>query len=121
MNLNDRTAQAIEDTVSWFPHLEDDVSHAIIGLCGEAGEAAGEYKKWYRSGAQVLDTDTRTAIGYEIVDVFVYAFCLAGQLGIDLEDLYDRKRKYNEKRFGSNGRGRSDSPGRGAKEATSTG
>lgn len=121
MNLNDRIAQASADTLIWFPDLEGDIRHVIISLCGEVGEVANKFKKWDRSGSVFLDDDTRAAIVDEIVDVFVYGFCLAGQLGADLETAYDRKRLFNAVRFGDHDRGRSSSSEQGASQEASSG
>jgi NTP pyrophosphatase (non-canonical NTP hydrolase) len=73
-------------------------------MMGEAGEVAGAYKKWHRSDLSELSIKDREIIGEEVVDVLVYAFVIAGQLGIDLEATYDRKREFNDARFGRRAR-----------------
>jgi NTP pyrophosphatase (non-canonical NTP hydrolase) len=107
MNLNERVDEALIDTRSWFPHLEGDIQHFLISMAGEAGETCNAYKKWDR----VVDPDesltrwpeTKAQMGGELVDVLVYLFCLAGELNVDLEEEYDRKRAFNIERFGQPG------------------
>lgn len=100
--------EAAEDSLDWFPRTTTDIGHSIICLAGEVGEIANNYKKIQRdpsrgrdyAGQPLLYTEESTLLGEEVVDVLVYCFKLAAQLGLDLERMYDDKRKHNAERFG---------------------
>jgi NTP pyrophosphatase (non-canonical NTP hydrolase) len=106
--MNDRVEEALDDSEKWFPEVDGDLPYFMISLAGEAGEACNAYKKWHRTGSIVLDGDTVAKISAEVVDVLVYAFCIAGALGIDLEEEYNVKRRVNQERFGPAARARAD-------------
>lgn len=97
-DMNGRSEEAYRDNLRWFPKLADDIRHHGLGLAGEAGEVANEIKKYDR-GSQELDK-LRERVGGELADVLVYVFSIAAILEIDLEEAYDKKRKFNEERFG---------------------
>lgn len=83
--------------------FKDDVAmpYLISGLCSEAGEVAGKYKKILRDKDGVLDTDDCFTIGGELGDVLWYIALLADKVGFDLSDiaeqnltkLFDRKER----------------------------
>lgn len=103
MDMNDRVDQATEDSREWFPGKTFDLVHQMIGLCNEAGELLGWWKKWDRRHNRQLDlltSQTKADMANELVDVLVYAFNVAACLNIDLEKEYDRKRAFNQSRFG---------------------
>jgi NTP pyrophosphatase (non-canonical NTP hydrolase) len=105
-NMNDRVDQCGRDSRRWFPHLLEDVVHQTLGLVGEAGELANKIKKAHRKAINGyamslmghLDVDD---IAGELADVLVYTFNIANSFGIDIEEAYDAKRQFNERRFGS--------------------
>jgi NTP pyrophosphatase (non-canonical NTP hydrolase) len=96
--MNDRTVEAHSDNKRWFPHRADNIVHHALGLCTEAGEAGDVIKKLDR-GSLTLES-ARGPLASELADVLVYVFSLASIAGIDLEQAYDEKRKFNEERFG---------------------
>lgn len=61
----------------------DDRASYVLGLCGEAGEAAELLKKHWGHGKQ-LDT---TALLRELGDVLFYVTALAHQFGFTLDEV----------------------------------
>ena len=97
--MNDRAEQALADSDIWFPQCRQDIAHHLISIAGEVGELCNAYKKWDRSDDDHLSSLTREKMEDELVDVLVYAYNIAGELGMDLEARYDRKRLFNHSRF----------------------
>lgn len=62
----------------------DTLAHAVLGLCGEAGEVANEFKKQYMYNGGKLDT---ARLVDELGDVRWYLELACIQLGIDVSDL----------------------------------
>ncbi len=97
MDLNDRRDQTGKDGQEWFPHLDHNISHTSLGLCGEVGEIANMVKKYER--ASLTFEYLQKKVPEEIVGSIVYLLKLASQLDMDVEMEYDRKREYNKHRF----------------------
>jgi len=95
------SVESLQDSRRWFPVTSEDISHTVLGLCGEVGEIANMIKKIQRGSDHYGDAKFRYALHMEIADVYTYLILLAGQLGVDLEKLYALKRIENEQRFGS--------------------
>ncbi|XAM38298.1 hypothetical protein TPHSE_25820 [Terrisporobacter petrolearius] len=66
-------------------------------MVGEFGETSNLVKKVVR-GDYKLD-EVREELSEEIIDIFIYVIKLMYQLEIDVEDVYIKKMKKNEKRF----------------------
>ena len=71
------------------------ITNAIFGLCGESGEIADYFKKYYFQGHE-FDTDV---VVNELGDVCWYVALLAKALGVDLETVLNEnvnklKRRY---------------------------
>ena len=66
-------------TTNCYPP-EHMVACLVAGLCSEAGEVAGKFKKALRDGG-----DARQAMVAEIGDVLWYCACLARECGVSLE------------------------------------
>lgn len=99
-NMDDRVQQAVDDSNRWFPlvtHTSKDIAFWALNICGEAGELANKVKKVVRGS--VPYEAQRAAIADELVDTLVYCFNMAAALEIELEEEYDRKRRFNEHRF----------------------
>ena len=71
--------QAQAWTTNCYP-AEHMVACLVAGLCSEAGEVAGKFKKALRDGG-----DARQAMVAEIGDVLWYCACLARECGVSLE------------------------------------
>ena len=68
---------------------EFDVVYPLIGLSGEVGELANKIQKQIRDSGNV-DVPQQQIIG-ELGDILWYLSTLAGDLGVDMEDVA----KYN--------------------------
>lgn len=66
------------------------VEYLVLGLCSEAGEIAGKYKKIIRDKEGVMDAESRAAIMDEIGDVLWYVTMLSIELGFTLDQVADR-------------------------------
>ena len=62
-----------------------DIAVHLLGLVGEAGSVATEYKKLLRDGA--AHTAAKVRIREELGDVLWYTATLATKLGLDLDDI----------------------------------
>lgn len=103
-DLSNLARQMRADSERWFP-----TTHAVtasiplpvfyaLGMAGEVGEVANDVKKLYRDND---DTPRKIIkIGAELADVLTYLLLLADELGIDIEDEYEKKREFNEARWG---------------------
>jgi len=105
MNMNDRVDEAVDDSHEWFPawqHNKDWLTDWLLALGGETGELQNKTKKW-RRGSLTWE-EVKPLLADELVDVLVYAFDVAACLEMDLEAEYDRKRRFNQSRFGNHQR-----------------
>lgn len=62
-----------------------DIAVHLLGLVGEAGSVATEYKKWLRDGEAHLAWKSRSR--EELGDVLWYVAALSSKLGLDLDDV----------------------------------
>lgn len=99
MDLREEAEYAVEDSKRWFPSTAGNIFFTAAYMAGECGEVLNLLKKVER-GTDRLD-DLRPKVFEEVADVFTYLVKLAGELGMDLEQEYYRKRAINEDRFGS--------------------
>jgi NTP pyrophosphatase (non-canonical NTP hydrolase) len=82
------------------------ISRDIVGILGEIGEFANQFKK-----IQLVDYDAELAsrelrmrhpqLSEELVDTLIYLVRLAGHLGVDIERAYTDKLKLNAKKYSS--------------------
>ena len=63
------------------------VVYPTIGLAGETGEVAEKVKKTIRDKAGSFDADTTRELAKELGDVLWYIAAIAGDLGLDLDDV----------------------------------
>ncbi len=63
------------------------IIYPILGLNGEAGEAAEKVKKCLRDNNQIFDDKTKYAIKKELADVLWYIWAAADDMGCSLEDI----------------------------------
>jgi len=74
--------QALAKTTAIYPENAK-VVYPVLGLCGETGEIAEKIKKHIRDGRELDKEDLKKELG----DVLWYLSALAGDLGINLEDV----------------------------------
>jgi len=78
-----------------YPNIGKNISYAVLGLAGEAGELANELKKGIRDenfkepDGSLLDSRREKMI-YELGDVLWYTSCIADELGISLEEVAEK-------------------------------
>jgi NTP pyrophosphatase (non-canonical NTP hydrolase) len=77
---------------------ERGLEYVLIGLVGEAGELANDYKKFMRRSERNLDAETRDKLVDELGDVFWYAFAMCEELGVDPSEVLRRNVQKLEKR-----------------------
>jgi len=80
MNLNEYQTKVID---TWISN-EHDLERIVFGICGESGEIAEYFKKFYRGD---FVTPDYTLIRKELGDVLYYLAMLCNQLGMKLEDV----------------------------------
>lgn len=70
-----------------------------MALAVEAGEIMEHFQWMSETQSEKLDAEKLETIGYEVADVFIFTVRLADRMGIDLEDLVERKMKINEQKY----------------------
>ena len=75
-------------------------AYLFAGLAAEAGEVAGNFAKYCRGDFGVEELIYRTK--KELGDVFYFAFQLATQIGLDVEDILEANKEKLEKRLAEN-------------------
>lgn len=100
--------QCETDSNRWFPNADRGLAFLTLCLAGEVGELANLVKKVERGSALLVrDNKVHREIVDEINDVRVYLYNLMGlQIFDDVnwEDEWNRKRAFNEERFGPKAR-----------------
>lgn len=87
MTLTDYQTQAL--TTSIYPDSQA-ITYPVLGLVGEAGELANQWKKVIRDDVGTLKPDRREKLIDECGDVLWYLASLAFDLGTDLETIAAR-------------------------------
>ena len=85
MDLLNEFREHTRDTAIYDPN--DAFEYTILGLCSEAGEVAGKYKKFLRddTGWDILQDD----IAKELGDVMWYVDRIADEFGISLTAILE--------------------------------
>lgn len=86
MNMNDYQKQALTTVISSNDEFKD-VLHWVLGLNGEAGEAAEKVKKIIRDKQGKISDDDRKELAKELGDVLWYLAVFAHDLGFSLEEV----------------------------------
>lgn len=84
-----------------YPDRGKNLYYPILGLCEEAGEVAGKYKKINRDQNGIVTDENKIAIAKEIGDALWYINAIAAEVGYSLEEianmnlmkLYDRMQR----------------------------
>lgn len=86
MKMNDYQQQALTTVISANDDFKD-VLHWVLGLNGEAGEAAEKVKKIIRDKGGKITDDDRKELAKELGDVLWYLAVFAHDLGFSLEEV----------------------------------
>ncbi len=101
MDLLDIQELEFKDVEVYFPELAKDgaqlILHMGLGLVGEAGEIANDLKKWHRGDFDSVELASR--LSSELPDVLIYLVLLAGAMNINLEEVWEIKKEYNDERY----------------------
>lgn len=81
MNLNEYQQKAKETAV--YPE-QIGLGYTILGLCGEAGEIANEYKKVLRDDNGYMTSERNEKLLDELGDCLWYVAMIAKELEVDL-------------------------------------
>ena len=75
-------------------------AYLFVGLAAEAGEVGGNFAKYCRGDFNEEELIFRTK--KELGDVFYFAFQLATQIGLDVEDILEANKEKLEDRMKKN-------------------
>ena len=102
MNANEY--QEWTRSVAIYPNdtEEEAVSYTVLGLVGEAGEIANKYKKVLRDDGGKISLVKIQELRDEVGDVAWYLARLADELGVTLEQLFQRNHDKLEERKSRN-------------------
>jgi NTP pyrophosphatase (non-canonical NTP hydrolase) len=104
LNFDEMLKQMQEDSDRWFgPNIHNNLTIMTLGLGGETGEVLDIVKKLARGSLSM--GEATALLEEELVDVFHYWLMLIGMLHVDVQAIYDRKREYNERRWGDGNKG----------------
>ena len=85
----------------WRPGTEQEqITHALLGLAGEAGEVVDLYKKLWFTPSRVRENFEEELL-LELGDVLYYLDRIAEANGFDLADIMEANINKLEKRYGS--------------------
>lgn len=86
--------QQIAMSMAFYPGRgEGNLSYPMLGLCGEAGEAAEKWKKALRDDGGQLTDDRREALKKELGDVLWYVTACAQEAGFALREVAEANLK----------------------------
>ncbi len=103
MTLGEIAMQCVDDSQDWFPGRAADMGYLTIALAGEVGEFCNLIKKGMRGTFEIDDPQYVGKLAFELTDSFIYLMNIAGQMGIDMNQMYQMKREMNHDRFGNDG------------------
>jgi len=70
-----------------------------MALAVEAGELMEHFQWMSEAQSEALSPEKLEEVGFEVADVFIFTVRLASRLGIDLDDLVQRKIELNEQKY----------------------
>lgn len=85
MDLNEYQTRARDTAV--YQNIGRNPRYAMIGLCEEVGEIAGQLKRVERDDGDVVTPERREKIKLEMGDALWYMASLAAELGLTLNDI----------------------------------
>lgn len=90
---------AIREMSTYHLRAGMNMSYAVLGLSGEAGEVANAYKKVIRDQNGVVTSQIRDDMVDELGDCLWYITAIAHQLGFTLEEVAIRNNFKLEERY----------------------
>lgn len=110
MTLKELMDAQLHNNLNWFPEKAYDLKHHVLGMAGEVGEVANLIKKWDRGDFDLDEvlpglgpeyaTSYREIIGEEVIDVLIYVLSICAILGINPDEVLEKKNGFNAARFG---------------------
>ena len=85
MDMNDYQKRARGTAV--YVNIGKNPRYAMIGLCEEVGEIAGQLKRVERDDGDVITDERREKLKLECGDALWYLASLAAELGLTLNDI----------------------------------
>lgn len=73
--------------VAFYPNQGNNLTYTVLGLCGEAGEAAEKVKKRERDSKGKFTKKARTDFLKELGDVLWYIAASAKEVGSSMEEV----------------------------------
>lgn len=95
--LNDYI-QDVRDFAEARNWKNDDPNELLASTIIELGELAEHYQ-WQKEFKKKYSEKEKQEIGYEFVDVLFYLFRMIGQMGIDMDKVFDEKYKKLEEKY----------------------
>lgn len=91
MNFDDYQKKVKETAI--YPNQGSNVSYAVLGLTGEAGEVADKVKKLIRDDGGIMSETKRAEIIKELGDVLWYLTAIGNELNVSLEEIARKNTK----------------------------
>lgn len=85
MNLNEYQERSRATAV--YQNIGRNPRYAMIGLCEEVGEIAGQLKRVERDDGDVITDERREKLKLEMGDALWYMASLASELGLTLDEI----------------------------------
>jgi NTP pyrophosphatase (non-canonical NTP hydrolase) len=85
MDLNEYQTRARDTAV--YQNIGKNPRYAMIGLCEEVGEIAGQLKRIERDDGDIITPERREKIKLECGDALWYLASLAAELGLTLNEI----------------------------------
>jgi NTP pyrophosphatase (non-canonical NTP hydrolase) len=83
-----------------YLNFSTELMDMLCGLVSEIGEVASAIRREHLRGQPPRPDTDRSALKYEIADVYIYISAIADKLGVDLESVVPAKMKMNMDRYG---------------------
>ena len=80
--------EELMQTSKIYPVDKLPITYPILGLNGEAGEAAEKVKKCWRDNGGIFTNEIKEAILSELADVLWYIWAAADDMGYTLDDVF---------------------------------
>lgn len=100
--IEDYQKDILSNTKKWFPNVYEDPQKQyeikLFGIVGEAGEMIDWHKKWLRGS--LTDEEYRERMIEESIDLWHYLAEWWHINDVDVKQVYLKKTKVNEERFG---------------------